>query len=85
MPISTHKRTWVHVTYLADGSIEIVFSTDYWHGHTYIRRHKKIFLITRQKWVRLSCLMRVLSYSASNRYTVYAWNGFSVCWERRRS
>lgn len=81
----SRKHTWVHVTYLDDGKINIVFVTDRWHGNTFIRRHKRDLTIERQRWVRVGRLMKMLSYSACVRYTIFAWNGFSVSYERRKA
>jgi len=83
MVAGDRKHTWVHVTYQLGGNIEIIFVTDRWHGHTFLRRHKRVINITRARWVRVSRLCKLLSYSPCVRYTIFAWNGFSVSYEKR--
>jgi len=83
MDVAHKKRTWVHITYEANGTIEIYFVTDRWHGTSYMGRHRRLIKIRRSSWPRMSCLLRVLSYSPSVRYTIYSWNGYSVNYEKR--
>lgn len=83
MDQSRRKHTWVHVTYDSDNQIRINFVTDRWHGTTFVRRHKREICIDRQRWVRMGRLCKLLSYSSCVKYTIFAWNGFSVSYERR--
>ena len=83
METNNRKHTWVHITYEAHDRIEILFVTDYWRSGRYIRRHKRIVKINRSNWTRMSRLLRVLSYSPNVKYTIFAWNGYSVVYERR--
>lgn len=83
MESGERKHTWVHVTYDPDNTIEVIFVTDRWQGKQFIGRHKRRVCIERQRWVRMARLVRLLSYSACVRYTIFAWNGFSVSYERR--
>lgn len=85
METDNRKHTWVHVTYEANGTIEVYFVSDHWKKGRYIRRHRRIVKLTRSQWTRLSCLLRTLSYSPNVKYTIFAWNGYSVSYERRRT
>lgn len=85
MDKSNRKMTWVHLTYERGGNIEIAFVTERWREHRYLGRTSHRYLIEREKWVRMSCLMRVLSRSPRVVHTIYAWNGYSVCYERKYS
>jgi len=85
MDRDNRKMTWVHITYERSGDIEITFVTERWLQHRYLGRRSRTVLIRRSKWVRMSCLMRVLSRSPKVVHTIYAWNGYSVCYERRYS
>jgi len=78
------KHTWVHITYEQNGNIGVHFVTDYWERGSYLRRHKRLIEVNRLNYTRMACLLRVLSYSANVRYTIFSWNGYSVSYERRK-
>lgn len=83
METANRRHTWVHVTYEASGTIEVYFVTDRWIKGQYKGRHRRLLKYKRSQWTRLSCLLRLMSYSPNVRYTLFAWNGYSVSYERR--
>lgn len=83
METDNRKHTWVHITYERDGHIEIYFVTDRWKSGKYVVRHRRLIKIERSEWTRMACLLRTISYSANVKYTIFAWNGYSVSYERR--
>jgi hypothetical protein len=76
------KIEWVHVTYLADGSIEITITVDRWRDSRFRGRRRKVYLINRSNLTRIHRLLRVLTRSTRVKHTIYSWNGYSVCYER---
>lgn len=76
------KITWVHVTYTANGKIYVVFVTERWRDKNYLGKRKREFIITRDRWTKLNCLLRVLSRSVNVKHSIFAWDGYSVCFER---
>lgn len=76
------KLTWVHVTYHSDGSIELLFATERWKDGSYIGKHLRSVWLGREHRHRMGFLIRVISSSPSVKHTIFAWDGYSVCWER---
>jgi len=85
MEKSNRKLTWVHVTYEANGEIRINFATERWNDGRYLGKHIRTFVLNRHSWVRMRRLVRVMSFSTSVKYTIFAWNGYSICFEWKYS
>jgi len=76
------KITWAHVTYLADGSIQVLWSGDHWKEGKYVRKHRSKQIIVRERWSRMRRLVYIANNRAGMKYFLPAYNGWSVCWEK---
>lgn len=77
------KITWIHITYDANGKIALTITTDRWRDKTYMGRRRSNFTIEREKKLNMYRLIRVLSRTPFITHTIYSWNGYSICYERK--
>jgi len=72
---------WLHVTFLINGDIEVVFVIERWKDGHYQRKRWRKSIFSRLEWQRVGQLMTLVKSHKDVRYILPAYDGWSVCFE----
>jgi len=75
------RIVWLHVTFLVDGRIEATFVIERWGGGNYKRKRRRTCFVDRLQWAKVGGLMQLARNHKDARYTLPAYDGWSVCFE----